>query len=171
MKENDLKKRTSLIASMSLLALLSACSNLDRSHELVLNQATGIEVTQGADGVQVRLPEKVLFDFDQSALRADAAPALARAVVLLSRSKQPVIVEGHTDNVGTHDYNMALANARAVAVAAALEERGVPAARMTTRSYAYDKPVASNDTSEGRARNRRTEILIVGESEARIMGR
>jgi outer membrane protein OmpA-like peptidoglycan-associated protein len=166
-----LKKRIPLIASMTLLALLSACSNLDRSHELVLNQATGIEVIQGADGVQVRLPEKVLFDFDQSALRADAEPALARAVVLLSRSKQPVIVEGHTDNVGTHDYNMELSKDRAGAVASALEERGVAASRVTTRSYAYDKPVASNDTVEGRAKNRRTEILIVGESEAKIMGR
>jgi outer membrane protein OmpA-like peptidoglycan-associated protein len=68
---------------------------------------------QGRDGVKLRLPEKVLFDFDQSTLRADAAPALARAVVLLKRSDKPVIVEGHTDNVGTHEYNMQLSEARA----------------------------------------------------------
>jgi outer membrane protein OmpA-like peptidoglycan-associated protein len=153
------------------MVLLAACSNLDRSHEVALNQATGIEVTQGPDGVLMRLPEKVLFDFDQSTLRADAAPALARAVVLLKRSDKPVIVEGHTDNVGTHEYNMQLSDARATTVAGALEGRGIPASRIKTQGFAYDRPVASNDTSEGRARNRRTEIVIVGESETRIMGR
>lgn len=151
--------------------LLAACSDLDRSHEIALNQASGIEVTQGPNGVELRLPEKVLFDFDQSALRADATPALNRAVVLLKRSDKPVIVEGHTDNVGTHEYNMQLSEARATTVAGALKERSIPAPRITTKGYAYDRPVASNDTPEGRARNRRTEIVIVGESEYRILGK
>ncbi|MFP6562330.1 OmpA family protein [Paraburkholderia sp. B3] len=155
----------------SLITLLTACSNLNRGHEEALNQASGIEVIQGKDGVQLRLPEKVLFDFDQSTLRADATTALNRAVVLLKRSDKPVIVEGHTDNVGTHEYNMQLSEARAKTVADALEERGIPPSRITTKGFAYDHPVADNDTPEGQARNRRTEIVIVGESEARIMGR
>lgn len=166
-----MKKLLSLSASVSLVALLSACSGLDRNHEIALNQATGIEVTQGPNGVELRLPEKVLFDFDQSTLRADAAPALNRAAVLLKRSDKPVIVEGHTDNVGTHEYNVQLSEARATTVAHALEERGIAAPRVTTKGYAYDRPVASNDTPEGRARNRRTEIVIVGESEDRILGK
>jgi outer membrane protein OmpA-like peptidoglycan-associated protein len=153
------------------LALLAACSPLNRSHEVALNQATGIEVTQGENGVLVRLPEKVLFDFDKSALRADSAPALDRAVVLLKRSDKPVIVEGHTDNVGTHEYNMQLSQARAATVAGALEGRGIPESRIRTKAYAYDRPVASNDTPEGQAKNRRTEIVIVGESEDRILGK
>lgn len=166
-----MKKLPTLGTCIGLLALLSACSGLDRSHEIALNQATGIEVTQGENGVQMRLPEKVLFDFNQSVLRADAAPALARAVVLLKRSDKPVIVEGHTDNVGTHEYNMQLSEARATTVADALEARGIPASRITTKRFAYDHPVASNDTPEGQARNRRTEIVIVGESETRILGK
>ncbi|WP_133667589.1 OmpA family protein [Paraburkholderia sp. BL10I2N1] len=166
-----MKKLLSLGAGISLLALLSACSGLDRNHEIALNQATGIEVTQGENGVQMRLPEKVLFNFDQSTLRTDAAPALARAVVLLKRSNKPVIVEGHTDNVGTHEYNMQLSEARATTVVNALEERDIPVSRITTRGFAYDRPVASNDTPEDQARNRRTEIVIVGESEERILGR
>ncbi|WP_321876928.1 OmpA family protein [Paraburkholderia bannensis] len=166
-----MKRLFSLGASVGLVALLSACSGLDRDHEIALNQATGIEVTQGPNGVELRLPEKVLFDFDQSALRADSSSALNRAVVLLKRSDKPVIVEGHTDNVGTYDYNMQLSEARATTVAGAFEERGIPALRITTKCYAYDRPVASNDTPEGRARNRRTEIVIVGESEERILGK
>jgi outer membrane protein OmpA-like peptidoglycan-associated protein len=153
------------------MVLLAACTPLNRSHEIALNQATGIEVTQGPDGVQLRLPEKVLFDFDQSTLRTDADPALKRAVVLLKRSDKPVIVEGHTDDIGTHEYNMQLSEARATTVAGALEERGVAPSRIMTKGFAYDRPVASNDTPEGQAKNRRTEIVIVGESEARIMGR
>jgi outer membrane protein OmpA-like peptidoglycan-associated protein len=171
LKENHLKKLLSLGTCVSVLALLSACSGLDRSHEIALNQATGIEVTQGTNGVLVRLPEKVLFDFDQSTLRADSAPALARAVVLLKRSDKPVIVEGHTDNVGTHEYNMQLSEVRATTVADALEARGIPPSRITTKGFAYDRPVASNDTPEGQAKNRRTEIVIVGESEDRILGK
>lgn len=166
-----MRKRLSLAACVSAITLLSACSGLDRSHEIALNQATGIEVTQGENGVQMRLPEKVLFDFDQSTLRSDAGPALARAVVLLKRSDKPVIVEGHTDDVGTHDYNMQLSQARAETVARALEERGIASARVSTKGFAYDRPVASNDTPEGQARNRRTEIVIVGEQESRILGK
>lgn len=166
-----MKKLISLGACIGLAAMLSACSGLDRSHEEALNQATGIQVTQGKNGVELRLPEKVLFDFNQSALRADASPALVRAVVLLKRSDKPVIVEGHTDNVGTHEYNMQLSEARATTVANALEERNIPASRITTKGFAYDRPVASNDTPEGQARNRRTEIVIVGESEDRILGK
>lgn len=166
-----MKKLLSLGTCIGAITLLSACSGLDRTHEIALNQATGIEVTQGENGVQMRLPEKVLFDFNQSTLRADAAPALARAVVLLKRSDKPVIVEGHTDNVGTHEYNMQLSEARATTVANALEERGIPASRVTTKGFAYDRPMASNDTPEGQAKNRRTEIVIVGESQDRILGK
>lgn len=170
-KEKDLKKLFSLGTTISLVALLSACSGLDRNHEIAINQASGIEVTQGPNGVELRLPEKVLFDFNKSDLRGDSTPALARAVVLLKRSQKPIIVEGHTDNVGTHDYNMQLSEARAATVADALETRGIADSRVTTKGFAYDHPVASNDTPEGQAKNRRTEIVIVGESEDRIIGR
>jgi outer membrane protein OmpA-like peptidoglycan-associated protein len=166
-----LKKLFSLGTGIGVLALLSACSGLDRSHEIALNQATGIEVIQGPNGVELRLPEKVLFDFDKSDLRADSTPTISRAVVLLKRSDKPVIVEGHTDNVGTREYNMQLSKARATTVADALEARGIANSRVTTKGLAYDHPVASNDTPEGQAWNRRTEIVIVGESESRILGR
>ncbi|WP_374728544.1 OmpA family protein [Caballeronia hypogeia] len=136
-----------------------------------MNQQVGIEVTQIKEGVQVRLPDRVLFDFDKSALRADSGPALRRAVVLLKRSQKSVIVEGHTDNKGTHEYNQALSEARAQTVASALEQRGIADSRITTKGFAYDKPAASNDTPEGQAKNRRTEIVVIGESLDAIMGK
>jgi outer membrane protein OmpA-like peptidoglycan-associated protein len=164
-----MKKILSLSAC---LLMLSACATQpDRSQEEALNQQVGIEVTQTAEGVQVRLPERVLFDFDQSSLRADSGPAIARTVVLLGRSKKSVIVEGHTDNTGTHDYNMALSQARADTVAQALAKRGVASARITTKGFAYDRPAASNDTPAGQAKNRRTEIVVLGESIDAVMGK
>jgi outer membrane protein OmpA-like peptidoglycan-associated protein len=167
-----MKKVLSLTACALSLSMLAACAtHPDRSQEEALNQQVGIEVTQTSDGVQVRLPDRVLFDFDQSALRADAGPALQRAVVLLKRSKKSVIVEGHTDNTGTHDYNLALSKARAETVANALETRGIADARITTKGFAYDRPITSNDTPAGQAKNRRTEIVVTGESIDAIMGK
>ncbi|KND59415.1 Outer membrane protein A precursor [Candidatus Burkholderia verschuerenii] len=154
------------------ITLLSACaSGPNRDQETALNQQVGIEVSQIKEGVQVRLPDRVLFDFDKSALRADSGPAINRAVVLLKRSTKSVIVEGHTDNTGTHEYNQALSEARAQTVAGALEQRGIVASRITTKGFAYDRPAASNDTPEGQAKNRRTEILVIGESLDAIMGK
>jgi outer membrane protein OmpA-like peptidoglycan-associated protein len=153
-------------------SLLAACaSSPDRAQEEALNQKAGIEVTQTKDGVQVRLPDRVLFDFDQSQLRGDAGSVMQRAAVLLKRSKNAVIVEGHTDNKGTHEYNQALSEARAQTVASGLQQRGIDAARIKTKGFAYDRPAASNDTPEGQAKNRRTEIVVVGESLDAIMGK
>jgi outer membrane protein OmpA-like peptidoglycan-associated protein len=167
-----MKRTLSLTLSALSLSLLAACATgPDRDKEVALNQQVGIEVTQTSAGVQVRLPDRVLFDFDKSDLRADSGPAIQRAVVLLKRSGKSVTVEGHTDNKGTHEYNQALSEARAKTVAAALEERGIAASRVTTKGFAFDHPAASNDTPEGQAKNRRTEIVVVGESLDAIMGK
>jgi outer membrane protein OmpA-like peptidoglycan-associated protein len=167
-----MKQFLSLTACALSISLLSACATgPDRDKEIALNQQVGIEVTQTPEGVQVRLPDRVLFDFDKSGLRGDSGPAIQRAVVLLKRSKKSVIVEGHTDDTGTHDYNQALSESRAQTVAGALEERGIASSRVTTKGFAYDRPAASNATPEGQAKNRRTEIVVIGESLDSIMGK
>lgn len=167
-----MKQFLSLITCALSVSLLTACATEpDRDQEVALNQQVGIEVTQTKEGVQVRLPDRVLFDVDQSALRDDSAVAIRRAVVLLKRSAKSVIVEGHTDNTGTHEHNQALSEARARTVASALEQRGIAASRVTTEGFSYDRPTASNDTPAGQAKNRRTEIVVVGESLDAIMGK
>ena len=166
-----MKKLLTVAACALSLSMLAACGGLDRNKEEALNQQAGIEVTQTKEGVQVRLPEKVLFNFNESSLRPDAGPAIARVVVVLSRTQKPMIVEGHTDNVGTREYNQQLSEARAKSVANELERRGISASRITLVGYAFDRPVADNDTPEGRARNRRTEIVVKGESLEAVMGK
>jgi len=153
------------------LALTGCASPLDRANETSLNQAVGIEVKPVAGGVSVKLPEAALFDFGKSAIRPDAAAVIDRSAVLLNRSKKPILIEGYTDNVGTLEYNQQLSETRASTVGYALVARGVVTERIRTKGNAYNDPVASNDTPEGRALNRRTEILVRGETMDTLMGR
>ncbi|MCY1532248.1 Photosystem I chlorophyll a apoprotein A2 [compost metagenome] len=93
-----------------------------------------------------------------------------RSAILVNRSTKPVRIEGHTDNVGTRAYNQTLSEGRARVAAQALIAKGVAANRITTKGMAFDKPAASNDAAEGRARNRRTEITLLGEKIETLMG-
>jgi outer membrane protein OmpA-like peptidoglycan-associated protein len=102
----------------------------------------------------------VNFDFAKATLKPDAAPVIAQVVELLKRNPDlKVSIDGHTDNIGAHDYNMKLSQDRAASVAAAIAAAGVDAARLKSAGYGPDKPIASNDTDEGRAKNRRVELV------------
>ncbi|MCS7085652.1 MAG: OmpA family protein, partial [Bacteroidia bacterium] len=96
------------------------------------------------------------------ALSSESEPELEKVVCLLEKNPRLKIeLRGHTDNVGGVEFNMRLSTARAEAVKAYLERRGVAAERIIARGYGERLPVASNDTPEGRAANRRTELKIL----------
>jgi OOP family OmpA-OmpF porin len=102
----------------------------------------------------------VNFDFDKSNIRPDAAVILDEAVAALSGSSSAVSVEGHTDWVGSDAYNQGLSERRAESVRRYLVEHGVDESRLSTVGYGESRPVASNETREGRALNRRVELLV-----------
>lgn len=103
----------------------------------------------------------VHFDFDKSAIRPDAVPVLNEAAeTLKAEGGIAVIVEGHTDSVGTDAYNQKLSHRRAGAVRQYLVKHGIPANRITTEGFGESRPVASNDTEDGRAQNRRVELRV-----------
>ena len=105
----------------------------------------------------------VNFDFDKSNIRSDARPVLDEAInVLKHEGGIAVIAEGHTDSKGTDAYNQRLSERRAKAVRDYLVKGGVAASRIETVGFGESKPVASNDTDEGRAQNRRVELRIRG---------
>jgi OOP family OmpA-OmpF porin len=102
------------------------------------------------------------FDFDKATLKPDGKRMVGEAVRLME--EQPslqVTVEGHTDAVGSEGYNQRLSERRARAVRDYMVAEGIAADRITTRGWGKSKPVATNDTAEGRAENRRVEIIAV----------
>ena len=100
----------------------------------------------------------VNFDFDKANIRPDAAVILDEAASLLSSSKGSVSVGGHTDSVGTDAYNQGLSERRAMAVKDYLVGKGVDGSRLSSVGYGESNPIASNDTADGRALNRRVEL-------------
>lgn len=103
----------------------------------------------------------VHFDFDKAVIRADAKPVLDEAVqILKEEGGVAVIVAGHTDSIGTEAYNLKLSERRANAVRDYLIEHGIAASRITAEGLGESQPVASNDTADGRAQNRRVELHV-----------
>jgi OOP family OmpA-OmpF porin len=103
----------------------------------------------------------VNFDFDKSTIRADAAAILDEAARILR--EQPdvrVSVDGHTDAMGTDAYNDRLSERRAQAVVDRLVRLGVEPSRLEPQGYGESRPVATNETEEGRAQNRRVELNV-----------
>ena len=99
------------------------------------------------------------FDVDSSAIRPDAEPALKQILAALTgRSKLKVVIEGHTDSDGSDKYNLDLSSRRAEAVVEWLIDKGVDAANVTPAGKGEAEPVADNETSAGKASNRRVEV-------------
>jgi outer membrane protein OmpA-like peptidoglycan-associated protein len=130
-----------------------------------------IGVNQSARGVELVLPNQVLFEVGKASLNTTAsAPYLDRmAELILTKSKQQVLVEGHTDAQGSGANNQALSELRAEVIYDALRQRGIPMTRMTAQGVAATKPVAPNNLEAGRRLNRRTEIVILEETVANLM--
>jgi chemotaxis protein MotB len=126
-------------------------------------------VNSTARFVRLSLPAPVLFDFGSGKLSPRASPALESLGRLLEEFPNPVIVEGHTDDRpvrrGPWRDNWELSAARALAVVECLAARGLDPKRFSARGYADQRPLSpeSNATREGRARNRRIEILLLRE--------
>lgn len=112
--------------------------------------------------VRIQLPGSILFDFDSSEIRADAARTLGEvARVVRSYAQRPVRIDGHTDSIASDDYNRSLSERRARSVVEWLVANGVERPLLTAAGQGETKPVASNDTAGGRQLNRRVEIVIV----------
>ncbi|HEX7406509.1 MAG TPA: OmpA family protein [Candidatus Binatia bacterium] len=103
----------------------------------------------------------VHFDFDKSNIRPDARVILDEAASILKERRDiNVAIQGHTDGVGTDAYNMKLSHRRAASVEQYLVKHGVAASRLSSEGFGKRQPVASNDTDEGRAQNRRVELQV-----------
>ena len=121
-----------------------------------------IELKNIAVGSKIAL-RNIFFDTGKSTLRPESNAELDRLVQLMKDVPNLKIeISGHTDNTGSASLNASLSQDRAQAVVDYLKAKGVSAARMTAMGYGSNRPVASNDTSDGRQQNRRTEFEIKG---------
>jgi outer membrane protein OmpA-like peptidoglycan-associated protein len=133
-----------------------------------LEQVPGADVKLEDDRLIVTFEEAILFGFDSSALRPEAQQNLRQmADVLVRYPDTNLIIIGHTDNVGTDEYNYDLSERRANSVKRYLVSSDVRSGRLMARGYGETAPVESNSTAEGRAKNRRVEVQIAANEQLR----
>lgn len=119
------------------------------------------QLDQAKSGDTVVILEGVNFEFDSDRLRPDAITILDEAVTVLNRRKDiSVDVVGHTDSTGSKQYNQRLSERRARSVYDYFVGKGIAADRLTTKGYGETRPAYSNATREGRAKNRRVELVV-----------
>jgi len=124
---------------------------------------TAAAAAAGVSQSKITLQADTLYDFNKSNLKPEGKATLDKIAADLKKIKLEVIIAvGNTDSVGTDAYNMALGQRRAQSVKTYLVSKGVDGSRIYTESKGKSNPVASNATAEGRAKNRRTDIEVVG---------
>jgi outer membrane protein OmpA-like peptidoglycan-associated protein len=123
-----------------------------------------LETRESARGLIVNMSD-VLFDTGSANLKPGAREKLARvAGVLLTYPGLEISVEGHTDSVGSDDYNQGLSERRAMSVRSYLVAQGIPQQTIDAIGFGEGRPVVSNNTASGRQQNRRVELVISGET-------
>ncbi len=123
--------------------------------------STGVRVQRNGDNIRLIMPGNITFATDQSAVRPEFYSTLNSVSKVLAKYNQTsVMVEGHTDNVGSDQYNLNLSIRRAEAVGNYLVAQGVSVPRIRALGYGETQPIAANATDNGRAQNRRVEIQL-----------
>ena len=132
---------------------------------------TDVQVIRRGDDLVLNIPSGITFAYDSADVQPEFRRTLDQVSETLGQYNQTYIdVYGHTDSTGSDQYNQTLSERRALSVADYLAARGVQQARIATRGYGETQPIASNDTDEGRAANRRVEIKIVPVTQNDVRG-
>lgn len=143
-----------------LLAALAAYADAERRAEAALTALEELAaVRREGDETIVTISGEVLFEYNQAELRSTARQRLrAVAEALRANPAAEIVIEGHTDSIGSDSFNAQLSQRRAEAVRQFLVDEGIPMHRIRAVGRGEEEPLADNDTPEGRANNRRVEI-------------
>ncbi|NQZ43620.1 MAG: OmpA family protein [Flavobacteriaceae bacterium] len=139
-------------------------SRMDRQAERIEEEIPGAEVQRVGEGINVTFTQDagVFFDTNKSDVKGSSAETLNKlAGIFKEYPKSNILVEGHTDSAGSDDYNWKLSQQRAESVTQYLVAQGISPLRFTTKWYGESQPRATNETAEGKAKNRRVELAIV----------
>lgn len=155
----------SLLAAMAAAGLLVACSNTEEAAVTAGAGAGTGGVTTIRPGSQedlvANVGDRVFFDTDRSTIRGDQRPVLSRQATWMQQHPSvQVTLEGHADERGTREYNLALSQRRANSARDVLVASGVASARIQTISYGKDRPDALGSNEEAWAQNRRAVTVV-----------
>ena len=141
---------------------------MDQQAKQIQQEVPGATVARVGEGIAVTFASGLLYDFDSDVVRADAAQNLRTlAASLAEYPNTDLLIVGHTDAVGTSEYNQTLSQRRATAAVNYLVAQGVSPARLRAVGRGETEPIATNDTEAGRQANRRIEIAIVADAATR----
>lgn len=130
------------------------CYTLEEIIDLINNN-------EDIEGKTICAIDAINFDFGKSTIKEDSYEYLDKVAATIIKSNMSIEVKGHTDNVGSEEFNLNLSKERAAAVVAYLIEKGVSRDRLKYSYYGESKPLTTNDTEKGRAMNRRVEFTIL----------
>ncbi|QND57197.1 peptidoglycan-associated lipoprotein Pal [Mesorhizobium huakuii] len=153
-----------MIALVAMLAIAGCASKKtpNNAADLGLNGA-GAATPGSAQDFTVNIGDRIFFDTDSTSIRADAQQTLSRQAQWLNQYKQyAIVVEGHADERGTREYNLALGARRAAATRDFLVSKGVASSRLKTISYGKERPVAVCDDISCWSQNRRAVTTLSG---------
>ncbi|HET8837543.1 MAG TPA: OmpA family protein [Flavobacteriaceae bacterium] len=143
-------------------------NRMDKQAQEIENTVPGAEVTRVGEGINVTFDESsgVYFATESYRLNEKSENTLNQlAKIFKEYPKSLILVEGHTDNTGSEEYNMTLSKNRAQAVTDFLVNQGIASGRFTTKWYGEAQPKYDNSTAEGRSNNRRVELAIIASEE------
>ncbi|RFZ83142.1 OmpA family protein [Mucilaginibacter terrenus] len=146
--------------------------NMDRQAAEIKQTVPGATVIREGEGILVKFDSGILFDTDKSDLKAAARTNLQNlSESLVNNPQTNILIVGHTDNTGSDSHNMDLSVRRAEAVKAYIAAGNVANSRLTTSGKGESEPIADNSTVDGRAQNRRVEIVIVANEQMKNQAR
>ncbi|UZD24160.1 OmpA family protein [Algoriphagus halophytocola] len=136
-------------------------NEMDKAAEELQRDLEGAEVERVGEGIKITFDSGLMFPVDQAELNAASRQNLAELSETLQKYEETnILVEGHTDNTGSEDYNMKLAERRAYSVEDFLTSNGIAKKRLEITAYGEMQPTATNQTEAGRQQNRRVEVAI-----------
>lgn len=162
-KSEQGRKNALLGAGVGALAGAGVGAYMDKQQAELRRQLanTGVTVTRQGDNIVLNMPSDVTFAYDRSDVQPQFYDVLNQVAQTLNQYPSTLVdVVGHADSTGSDEYNQGLSERRATSVAQYLVSRSVLPARLFVAGQGERQPIASNDTEQGRAQNRRVEIIL-----------
>jgi outer membrane protein OmpA-like peptidoglycan-associated protein len=145
---------------------------MDKQAAEIKQTVPGATVTRAGEGIIVNFSSGILFDTDKADVKPAAQTNLQKlAASLQNNPETDILIVGHTDNTGTNAHNMDLSIRRAEAVKSIITADNINGSRLTVQGKGETEPIGDNNTVDGRAQNRRVEIVIVANDQMKTQAK